>query len=1242
MLNAKEVKKYAKRDGAAVVKSAKQRIKTSDIKNSINLRSIRYDNCGTLGFQPHVLIRADVLYEKSEDGWTKGKLTYSKDEVDAPAQSRTVACDIQAVRMQYDNLDPNAHYCLRVAYGTKRGSRRTQMLLAGKAVIHDELTMPQGKVRIFEFDVPSKTVASGILELTFKKISGLAAVVSEVWLLSDMQQPELRISVESGPCGTLMVRAADGLRGQCEGAEITVTGPNDLSLQEKTSSAGVALIDLSKSVSSRTTGELTVTVRTDQTATTRIVPIDRLFFRLPVLTPIPDRVLGASRQAMSLCGTWRFAVAPPENFANIELDDSNWNLINVPGEWVIQGFTVAKNTAAGYRRQFTVPADWTGKRVKLRCDAVYSDATVWINGRRAGHHMGGFTPFELDITDLIRTGRENKIALAVKKESLADNKLTSFGNTSAPDSYAAHPLGGISRKITLFVVPELSVSSLHVATTFDKDFHDATLRVMLNITNQSGRDVQNVKVRLELTDPGKVSVKIAPCVVKLPTVKAGQTLEHVIEIHVAAPAKWDAEHPNLYVVTCRLDAGGNLLEKVSRRFGFRQVEIHGNQLFVNNLPVKLRGVARHDTHAIQGWSLTPELCRKDAELFRDANVNHVRTILGLPTEEFIDACDELGIFVEEEAPFHHAQYIINPEYRQATLMHTAEMLQRDLSHPCIIIWSLMNEAMWSSNFEASGELIRKVDPTRPRLSNCSFFDCYDYKAFPWMEINSWHYPGPKGPARAHDAEKPTSFGEYCHTNLYNREENVTDPGLRDYWGRILAPMWEKMFTSKGCLGGSIFAGVDEIQMLPNKEVGWGAWGALIDCWKRTKPEYWHVKKTYSPVRIIQKTIPLPASGASIQLKVANRHDFTNLNELEIKWTIGEESGTVTADVPPRSSGTISIRPKRTDLAGQKLSVKFYSPRGFLINVYQLPIGKPPQLAEVKCGATATGKVKLIQSDDTITIKANQSTWIFNHKTGMIQEAQFGNRTMLIGGPVLMVLPLKVPARSSICQKHSADIPPFNAACTQWQISSVKAGQTNEGVEIRVNGQYEEAVGTYTMRIDNAGQLTVQYRFAYQDKINPRQIGIVFNLPETCDTLAWKRMTQWTVYSPGHIGRPAGHAKAFRSAKWPKIKYRQEPPWPWALDSNALGTNDFRATRNNILWTSLRASNGYGLLVRSDGTQHARAWVDSNRIRLLVAGYYTGGAEPYHASHLVDERKPLKKGSVLEDCVHLELVADEQA
>jgi beta-galactosidase/beta-glucuronidase len=147
--------------------------------------------------------------------------------------------------------------------------------------------------------------------------------------------------------------------------------------------------------------------------------------------------------------------------------------IIVPNEYTLQGFRVPAGTPTRYTRTFTLPSTWaphTGIRVKFRADGIYSLCTVTVNGQSVGGHLGGFTPFELDVTDVVVAG-SNRIAIDVTGSSLADT-------LAAGAQYAAHDLGGITRKVYLLAVPEVSVSDVWATTTFtDSTYTDAWLNV---------------------------------------------------------------------------------------------------------------------------------------------------------------------------------------------------------------------------------------------------------------------------------------------------------------------------------------------------------------------------------------------------------------------------------------------------------------------------------------------------------------------------------------------------------------------------------------------------------------------------------------------------------------------------------------------------------------------------------------------------------------------------------------------
>ena len=954
---------------------------------------------------------------------------------------------------------------------------------------------------------------------------------------------------------------------------------------------------------------------------------------MPRLSPRPVTVFDDKSPLVSLDGVWKFNPVPPAGFEQFGATETkSWKKIEVPGEWVMEGFEVPTNSAAAYWREFNVPKDWSGQRIKLRFDAVHSDCRVFVNGRQVGAHEGCFTAFELDITDAVRPGR-NTLALAVKSESVADM-------LASATQYAAHQLGGITRKVQLFTLPKMNVASQILTTTFDPEFKDANLNVQLEIADESTAANAAV-VKFTLTDAAGKMILVTTT--NLPPVFGGQSSVADFSLPVAAPKKWDSEHPYLYSLKTELLADGNAAEMIAQHVGFRQVEVRGNQLFINGVAVKLRGACRHEVDPVRGRSLTPEDWQKDAEPFRAANVNYIRTSHYPPAEEFLDLCDRYGIFVECESPLcwvnHGANAIWGSwDYRDPKLFPyfmraEYENLAANRNHPCVIIWSLANESYWSPLFAEANRRVKLADPTRPTSFHDQCWGSYN-NGGSQADIAVYHYPGENGPAKCDTETRPVLFGEYCHVECYNRRELVTDPGVREDWGRGFVRMYDLMYQHEGCLGGAIWAGIDDVFCLPDgKYVGYGMWGSICDGWRREKPEFWQVKKTYSPVRVMSDALPLPAPGETIRIPVENRYNFANLSEASIAWKIGKEQGTVHLDLPARHSGEILIPAPAKLKEGAVLHLTFTDPRGFVCDEDNVLLGKSPEVATVS--GKFEGKLSFTQTDGEIQIRGGDVEYVINRQTGQFICGKVDGKTVLIGGPSLMVLPLQDEA----CEPVDLGIwKPLNNVCENWKAGSVTARQsTDGGVVVTVNGSSTEADGGYQIHLDAAGGIKVSYDFAYNISENPRQWGMVFFAPKDFETFRWNRKAQWSFYPAEDIGRPIGTAIARIASN--DAPYATHPPGhPWSQDATELGGNDFSSTKVAIHEASL-AAGSVALQVVSDGHQSIRAFIADGQAGLLVTGFHTGGGDGFFGAHFAAERRPLKPGSRLADMIQLRLSDD---
>jgi len=574
------------------------------------------------------------------------------------------------------------------------------------------------------------------------------------------------------------------------------------------------------------------------------------------------------------------------------------------------------------------------------------------------------------------------------------------------------------------------------------------------------------------------------------------------------------------------------------------------------------------------------------------------------------------------------------------MLANLESIELNRDHPSILIWSLANESRWSPLFSEVLEMVRQTDPSRPVSFHDQCWGTYN-NAASTADIANFHYPGPDGPSRASQVSRPLLFGEYCHLNAYNRHELVTDPGLRDAWGTPFRAMWEAIYADPGILGGALWSGIDDTFFLPpdGTAVGYGTWGPL-DGWRREKPEYWHIKKTYSPIKLLTPRAAAPREGETLAIELENRHDFTDINEMDIRWSLSDgRTGLATATIPPRQQGVLRIPVTGMSFENQILKLEFHSPLGFMVDWFEIPIGNKTSKTDFpRQKSTIQGPLNLVQDQDSVTVTAEGFKLELDARTGRLRSARLHDHIILTGGPELMLLPLNREGGTQMTPA-SQEFAPFTQTCTGWEAEVVEARPTADGVSIRVTGAYDQAVGGYTLNIRDSGAIEVHYRFTCREEIDPRQIGMVLSLPKEFNTLTWRRRGLWTVYPEDHIGRPEGSTQAFPgNPQSGPAGPRTRPSWPWSQDRSALGSSDFRSTKSHIEWAVLTDSEGRGLAALSgEGEKHIRCWVDGNAVRMLAAVYSNAGAERFYVRHAQSGYQMLKPGSVVSGILELLLV-----
>ncbi len=340
---------------------------------------------------------------------------------------------------------------------------------------------------------------------------------------------------------------------------------------------------------------------------------------LPVkFRPIAAAVPGLDKCEMSLDGKWRINPAPPEGFEEKTEEGEGWLDLNVPGQWVQQGFDIPQDKTAGISKTFDVPDSWAGRRIILRFDAIHGGTTYWLNGKKLGYSENLFTPVEFDITDFVIPGKPNRLVMSMKVMTISE--IASFSSR-----YAMHSLGGIDRSVHLFALPTANISRLHYTTPLDEEYKNATLSLDVSIDNPTDKPISGLSLVMMLTGPDGKSVKLEQSKFDLPAVEPGES-RFSPNLPVINPTKWNSEKPALYKLTVELQRDGKASERVEQAVGFRQVEIKGKQLYINGSMVKLKGVLRHEVNPLSGRADTARFGEIDVKLYRDTNFNYLITI----------------------------------------------------------------------------------------------------------------------------------------------------------------------------------------------------------------------------------------------------------------------------------------------------------------------------------------------------------------------------------------------------------------------------------------------------------------------------------------------------------------------------------------------------------------------------------------------------------------------------------------
>jgi hypothetical protein len=765
-------------------------------------------------------------------------------------------------------------------------------------------------------------------------------------------------------------------------------------------------------------------------------------------------------QSLYLSGHGKDDAVPWRFMCTAGAQSGFWTNLPVPSNWELHGFgtlnykkdsTNAWDEHGLYEHEFTVPAGWSNQRVFLVFEGVMTDTSAQLNGQLTGPpHQGGFYRFKYEVGKLVKFGETNRLEVAVAKHSANQ----SVNNAERLADYWV--FGGIYRPVYLEAVPPQFIDRVAIdaradgtlamdvfldgatnADTIEAQITEldgkpvgATFAGKLAVSSLSsakggegrGEEADNSKVQ----NPSPSILRSTATEDRQPSPRLGGAREKIsLSAHVNSPRAWTAETPNLYSVEVRLKRGDEVLHRYNQRFGFRTMEVRdGDGLYVNGRRVVLKGVNRHSFWPDSGRCLSETVHRIDIETMKDANINAVRMSHYPPDAQFLDLCDELGLYVLDELAGWHKHYDTDIGTKLV-----GEMVTRDVNHPSILFWDNGNEGGFNTNLD---RLFPEFDPQQRRVLHpwASFngLCTAHYLAFDKADIAAagkkvYFQPPDKEVVGTNDSTKfiylPTEF-----------QHGLFDGGA----GAALDDYWRMMMSHSNCAGGFIWVWGDDGVKRPDTNwidtAGNQAPDGIVGPYREREGSFYTIKEIWSPI-MLSNARTATNGGFVIKLwTVENRYSFTDARDCKFTWqlrkfrgpeetvagyTVVGQGGVDSPAIPPGGTGELNLTLPTSWLNADALAVRVHDPAGRELWTWVSPLKRIQAVAT----RSAAAPVKAGRTREVIELKSGDLTVALSRKTGLLLGARRGAQHFsLTNGP--LPAPGSAKLTDLFCRQDGAD------------------------------------------------------------------------------------------------------------------------------------------------------------------------------------------------------------------------------